>query len=197
MTIRQRAMQWAYPLIKALTRIAKKSSMAENNSNAEPLQSFYELSAEQNPKGEIEFERLKGKKILIVNTASDCGLTPQYAELQKLWEEYKDKLQIVGFPANDFKGQEPGSDEEINQFCQLNYGVGFPIARKTTVLPGQSQHPVYQWLTDPGKNGWNSQAPTWNFSKYLIDENGKLSHVFDPTLSPLSPEVVEAVKKTS
>ena len=130
---------------------------------------------------------------MIVNTASDCGYTPQYAELQKLYQHAKEELEIIAFPANDFKEQEKGTDEEIAQFCSLNYGVSFPLTKKTVVVKGEAQHPVFRWLTSRDKNGWNNEAPSWNFAKYLINENGVLTHCFDPAVSPLSTEVTAAV----
>jgi glutathione peroxidase len=133
--------------------------------------------------------------VLLVNTASACGYTNQYAELQQLWEQYRDRLLVVGFPANDFKEQEKGNDEEIAQFCQLNFGVNFPLSKKTTVIPGNQQHPVYQWLTDKSRNGWNEQAPGWNFSKYLVDEEGRLLGYFEAGVSPLSETIKELIEK--
>ena len=133
--------------------------------------------------------------ILLMNTASDCGYTNQYEDLQKLYEENKDSLVIIGFPANNFKEQEKGTDEEIAEFCKLNYGVSFPLAKKRSVIAGPDQHPIFQWLTDKNKNGWTSKKPSWNFSKYLVNENGILVNYFDPSISPTSSEVKDAIKK--
>jgi glutathione peroxidase len=127
----------------------------------------------------------KGKKIIIVNTASDCGYTGQYEELQKLYSQRKSEIVIIGFPANDFKQQEKGSNEEIASFCKKNYGVEFPLAMKATVIKNDQQHAIFKWLSDPAQNGWNTQAPSWNFSKYVLDEEGKLIGYFDPGVSPL------------
>ncbi|MDW3190821.1 MAG: glutathione peroxidase [Cytophagales bacterium] len=135
--------------------------------------SFYDHQAEAIDGTPIEFSQYKGKKLLIVNTASRCGYTPQYEDLQLLHEQFGDKITILGFPANNFGAQEPGTNDEIAQFCKANYGVTFQMFAKIDVV-GSSQHPVYQWLTNPDLNGKNSQAPTWNFCKYLIDENGNL-----------------------
>lgn len=140
----------------------------------------------------IDFASYKGKKVLIVNTASKCGFTPQYKELQQLHEKYGDKVAILGFPANDFRNQEPGTSEEIQQFCELNYGVTFQLFQKVHVT-GSEKHPLYQWLTDKHKNGWNEQEPTWNFSKYLINEKGELIRFFPQGVSPLSGEVLSAI----
>ena len=131
--------------------------------------------------------------MLLVNTASDCGYTGQYDELQKLYEEYQNKLIVIGFPANDFKEQEKGSDEEIAQFCKINYGVTFPLIKKSSVIKGNSQNEVYQWLSNKNLNGWNDQQPTWNFSKYLINEEGALTNYFAPFISPLSKDVIAAI----
>src|SRR5690606_795482 len=129
--------------------------------------------------GEIDFSDFEGKKILIVNTASKCGNTPQYEGLEALYKKYKDRLVIVGFPANDFMGQEPGTNEEIAAFCKKNYGVSFPMAAKISVK-GKDMAPIYQWLTDEKYNGVESSTVKWNFQKYLLDENGKLVAVFKP-----------------
>lgn len=151
--------------------------------------SIYSLSYISITGDTISMESYKGKKILIVNVASKCGFTPQYEELEKLSEQYKDKLTVVGFPANDFLGQEPGTNGQIAEFCRLTYGVTFPMAEKITVT-GDGKHPVYQWLTDTEKNGWNRQEPKWNFHKYLIDEKGELIAVFPSNVKPLSPEIL-------
>jgi len=135
----------------------------------------------------------KVKKVLIVNTASDCGYTAQYAELQSLYTQFGDRLIILGFPCNQFKEQEKGSDQDIASFCQVNYGVTFPLFQKSDVKKGLNQHPVYQWLTDSAKNGWNTQEPVWNFSKYLLDEEGRLTHYIDPSVSPLDPRLIKAI----
>ena len=140
----------------------------------------------------IDFAAFKGKKILIVNTASECGFTPQYKELQELYEKYKEKLVIVGFPANNFGGQEPGTDTEIKSFCQKNYGVTFPMFGKVDVV-GEGQAPLYKWLTTKSLNGWNDKAPTWNFCKYVIDEQGKLTNFFASGVKPGDAEFKKAV----
>ena len=171
--------------------------MIFNSSNAKPAISFYSLSAVKNNGESFSFETLKGKKVLLVNTASACGYTPQYDELEKLYESNKDNLVIIAFPANNFGGQEQGSDEQIAQFCKVNFGVTFPLMGKSSVIKNNAQNPVFVWLTDKTKNGWNEQQPTWNFCKYLVDENGVLQAFFNQGISPLSEEVVEAVNGTS
>jgi glutathione peroxidase len=126
----------------------------------------------------------RGKYILLVNTASDCGFTEQYAELQKLHIQHADKLSLVGIPSNDFKQQERGNDAEIVQFCSINYGVSFPLAKKTIVSKGVNQHPIYEWLSNSTLNGWNDQAPDWNFSKYLLSPDGHLLAYWGPAVAP-------------
>ena len=196
MTIRQRVLKAVYPAFTWLGRVTGKNSKVFNNdSTLAPKQSLYDLSFTMNNGETIPLSTYKGKKILLVNTASDCGYTDQYEDLQKLYEENKDKLVIIGFPANNFKEQEKGSDEEIAEFCKLNYGVTFPLAKKSSVAPGPDQHPVFQWLTDKNKNGWTSKKPSWNFSKYLVNENGILVNYFDPSISPTGSEVKDAIKK--
>lgn len=165
----------------------------ETDRNVTPPVSVYELSILLNDGALFPFESLKGRKILIVNTASDCGYTNQYADLQELYESQKEQLQIIAFPSNDFKEQEKGTDEEIAQFCQLNFGVSFPITKKSVVINSSNQNKIFQWLTQKEQNGWNEQQPTWNFSKYLINEKGFLTHYFGPAMSPLDPEVIKAV----
>ncbi|ASB50981.1 glutathione peroxidase [Alkalitalea saponilacus] len=143
----------------------------------------------------FSFSSLKGKKVMVVNTASECGLTPQYEQLQALWEQYGgDDFVIIGFPANDFMNQEPGSAEEIMEFCQINYGVTFPMMEKITVV-GDDKHPLYQWLTQKSLNGFKDSEVQWNFQKYLIDKNGKLVKVVPPRTRPDDPEVVAWIQK--
>jgi glutathione peroxidase len=142
---------------------------------------------------DLDFGKLKDKKVMIVNTASNCGYTNQYSELQELYEKNKERLVIIGFPSNDFKEQEKGSDEEIAQFCQVNFGVSFPLAKKSVVIKSAEQNKVFEWLTHREFNGWNEQQPSWNFSKYLVNENGVLTHYFDPAVSPLSSDILKAI----
>ena len=190
MNFKQKLLQALYPLIMRLSKSPSgKGKLLINKQKIEPRASFYDLVITQNNGKILNFEQLKGKKVLLVNTASNCGYTGQYTELQQLHEKYQDKLAIIGFPANDFKEQEKGGDEEIAEFCQVNFGVDFPLSKKSGVVAGPKQHPVYQWLTQPEKNGWNEHQPDWNFSKYLVDENGLLMHYFGPAISPLGQEI--------
>lgn len=151
--------------------------------------SIYDFKVESIDGGKIDFSKYKGKKILIVNTASNCGHTGQYADLEALYKKYKDKLVIIGFPANNFGGQEPGNNKEIQEFCTSKFSVTFPMAAKISVL-GTDMHPLYKWLTTESK-----KPVTWNFQKYLINEKGKLVAVFDPGTSPRSPEIIAAIEK--
>jgi glutathione peroxidase len=143
--------------------------------------------------GVIDFSKFKGKKILVVNTASKCGYTPQYEALEKVYEEYKDKLVIVGFPANNFKEQEPGSDTEISEFCKARYGVKFPLASKVSVK-GDDTAPIYKWLTTKSENGVLDATIAWNFNKFLLDENGKMIAYFPSKVTPDSEEILKYLK---
>jgi glutathione peroxidase len=156
--------------------------------------SIYDFKVEGLDGSTIDFSQFKGKKILIVNTASKCGFTPQYAELEKLYTAYKDKLVIVGFPANNFMFQEPGDNKSISEFCTKNYGVTFPMAAKISVK-GKDMAPIYQWLTNKDYNNFDNTSVGWNFQKYLIDENGKLVAMFPSKTKPMADEVVAAIKK--
>ncbi|MET0392721.1 MAG: glutathione peroxidase [Chitinophagaceae bacterium] len=196
MNYRQKVLKAVYPAWMWLTRLTGKNSKQMANTTAkQPNQSFYDLKATANNGSEISFADFKGKKVLLVNTASNCGYTSQYEDLQKLYEDNKEKLVVIGFPANDFKEQEKGSDEEIAQFCKVNFGVTFPLARKSVVIKSAEQNPVFRWLSDAAKNGWCNQEPVWNFTKYLVNEEGVLTGYFEPSLSPVSEEVKKAVAR--
>ena len=195
MTYRQKVLKAVYPALMLYNKITgKKSTVMGNTEGITTLRSLHELSVHLNDGKELKLETLKGKKILLVNTASDCGYTSQYSELQKLYENHKEKLMVIGFPANDFKEQEKGTDTEIAEFCKVNYRVTFPLAKKCSVIKGMKQNEIFKWLSDETLNGWNDQEPTWNFCKYLVDENGKLIKFFDTAVSPLSEEVLSAVE---
>jgi glutathione peroxidase len=141
----------------------------------------------------IKFKSFKGKKIMIVNTASKCGNTPQYDDLEKLYEQYKDKLVIVGFPANNFGQQEPGTNEEIQEFCKKNYGVTFPMAEKISVK-GDDIAPIYQYLLQEAKKKGFEDPVKWNFTKFLFDENGNLLTVIHHKTKPMSEEVLKYLR---
>ena len=154
-------------------------------------QSIYQFEAEDINGKLIPISSFKGKKIMIVNTASKCGLTPQYKELEELYEKYKEKnFIIIGFPANNFMRQEPGDNKQIAQFCSSTYGITFPMMAKISVK-GKDMHPIYKFLTNKELNGKISSSVKWNFQKYLIDENGILFKVISPQTSPLDKEIIE------
>lgn len=139
--------------------------------------------------GIIDFSKFKGKKILIVNTASKCGYTPQYAQLEELYKEHQDRLVVVGFPANNFGAQEPGSNSEIKEFCTKNYGVTFPMAAKVSVK-GEDIAPIYRWLTHKSENGVMDAEIKWNFTKFLLNEKGELIAKYDSNITPLSEDIL-------
>ena len=161
-------------------------------SNPAPT-SIYEFKAESITGEMIDFSQYKGKKLIIVNTASKCGKTPQYEGLQKLHEKYGDKVTILGFPSNDFGQQEPGSNIEIAEFCKLNYGVTFQMFAKIKVK-GEGQNDLYKWLSHKDLNGWNDQVPTWNFCKYLIDKNGKLVQFLESGVTPMDQKIIDFIE---
>jgi glutathione peroxidase len=192
LTLRQKLLRRIYP---ALIWSQKSRQGLILTNTAKPIVPFYSLSATTNDNKPLSFTSLIGKKVLIVNTASNCGYTEQYRELEALFQLKSPSLTILAFPSNEFKGQEPGNDESIENFCRINFGIHFPLMKKTSVLRQKDQHPVYAWLTTPSLNGWNSQLPTWNFSKYLIDERGYLTHFFAPGISPMSSTFLKTLSE--
>ena len=162
--------------------------ISKNDSEVAALANFYDLKATSIDGEEISFNDFKGKKVLIVNVASKCGYTYQYAEMQKLQDLYGEKVVVLGFPSNDFLFQEPGSNEKIAEFCESVYGVTFQMFKKIATK-GKNQSPIYEWLSKPELNGWNNQSPSWNFCKYLINEEGNLVGFFDARVKPLSDEI--------
>ena len=172
----------------------KKLAVQNNTSEKMEKQTIYQFKVEDLSGNEFDFSTLKGKKIIVVNTASKCGLTPQYKDLEAIYKQYKDKnLVIVGFPANNFAQQEPGSNKEIETFCQQNYGVSFPMMSKISVK-GKDMHPLYQFLTEKSKNGLQDSEVEWNFQKYLINEKGELDKVVSPRVLPTDDEIVNWIK---
>lgn len=192
-------------VLLACTQTSKENAVSEINHSTEtrpenPMkqmseqQTIYNYRVKDIAGDDFDFASLKGKKIMIVNTASECGLTPQYEQLQAVYEEFKDKnFVIIGFPANNFGAQEPGSNEQIATFCKKNYGVSFPIMSKISVK-GSDIHPIYQFLTQKAKNGLQDSEVQWNFQKYLIDEKGHLAKVISPRTLPNDPEIINWIK---
>jgi glutathione peroxidase len=192
MTYRQKVLKAVYPALMWLSKITGKNAK-ELSGNKQPPVSFYTLKGTLNDGTTLDFAALKGKKVVLVNTASECGYTNQYETLQQLAEQYKGKLVVLGFPANDFKEQEKGTDAEINEFCKKNYGVTFPLMQKSIVVKSPQQNSIYQWLTEEVKNGWNNKVPSWNFTKYIVNEKGVLTNYFGPSISPTSSEMLKAI----
>jgi len=183
-------------LLIAILILSSCQNQAQNNIKAmesqTPVekQTIYQFKVTDLYGKEFDFSTLKGKKLLIVNTASECGLTPQYKDLEAIYRKYKDKnFVIIGFPANNFGSQEPGSNEQIAKFCQMNYGVTFPMMSKISVK-GKDIHEVYQFLTQKNKNGLQDSQVEWNFQKYLINEEGELIKVLSPRVLPTDTEIV-------
>lgn len=170
----------------------RKTNTAANSTNANGAsesKDFHDFSIKSlTGDSAINLKDYKGKKILIVNVASKCGFTGQYEDLEKLYKANKDKLVVIGFPCNQFMGQEPGSAEKIEEFCRLTYGVTFPMTEKVDVL-GNNQHPIYTWLTSKNANGLGDFQVSWNFNKFLLDENGKLIAYFGSKTKPFSDEI--------
>lgn len=174
----------AFLFISASTKkVAEKSELSS-------VTSVYDFKLKTIDGEEISLSKFKGKKMLLVNVASECGYTPQYKPLQTLHEKYGSKVEVIGFPANNFGGQEPGNSSEIKSFCTKNYGVTFQMMEKISVK-GSDMHPLYKWLSSKEMNGSCNEAPSWNFCKYLIDENGKVIKFFKSNVDPLSKEITE------
>ena len=166
-----------------------------SNTQSMTKETIYSFKVKDLSGNEFDFASLKGKKILIVNTASKCGLTPQYKDLEAIYEKYKEKnFVIIGFPANNFASQEPGTSKEISEFCQLNYGVTFPMMEKVSVK-GDDMCEVYQFLTQKSKNGLQDSEVEWNFQKYLINEKGELEKVIAPRVLPTDASIVDWINK--
>ena len=195
MTTKQKMIKAIYPaLIKVTGWFNKNTSSFQNETNSKPNTSIYDFEVSLIDGKKFSLEAAKGKKLLIVNTASDCGYTPQYEGLQALHEKYKGQLTIIGFPANDFAEQEKASEENIASFCQKNYGVSFLIAKKSVVIKKDNQNEIFKWLSHKNLNGWNEQAPAWNFCKYLIDKEGTLTRFFQSGIEPLGKEMISAIE---
>ncbi len=181
-----------FTFIITLFTLTMENLQAQNNTDNQTIYQFIVEDINGKP---FALADLKGKKVMIVNTASKCGLTPQYKELEALYQQYKDRdFIIIGFPANNFLGQEPGSNEQIASFCSINYGVSFPMMSKISVK-GKNMHPLYQFLTQKSKNGVEDSKVQWNFQKYLIGRDGKLEKVIAPKTLPSSDEVTQWIEK--
>ncbi|MBK8563859.1 MAG: glutathione peroxidase [Saprospiraceae bacterium] len=187
-------------LLSFLTSVLALVSCTSQNARQRPSDattasstSFYSFNLPELESGvPVDFSTFKGKKIVLLNVASKCGYTPQYADWEAFHKQYGDKVVVLGFPANNFMGQEPGSNDEIANFCSKNYGVTFPMFQKISVK-GDDMHPLYQWLSQKDKNGWNDQAPSWNFCKYVVDEKGELVSFFPSGVKPGDVEFKKAV----
>ncbi|WP_339905039.1 glutathione peroxidase [uncultured Cyclobacterium sp.] len=184
-----------FPLWNSQSNIPLNDHNMANNSIGALLEnnSIYDFTLNNIDGKPVKLSEYKGKKLLLVNVASKCGYTPQYEELQKLYEIYKGKLTILAFPANNFGGQEPGTSEDIKSFCSENYGVTFPIFEKISVK-GVDKHPLYRWLSDKKLNGWNNEEPSWNFCKYFINEKGELVKFFPSKVKPMDKEIIELIE---
>lgn len=183
------------PALFACSSTDSANSGLSNTAQNTPTMSFHDLSATDINGKTVSFSEFKGKKVLVVNTASECGYTKQYAQLQELYDTYKDKgLVIIGFPCNDFGGQEPGSEAEIAAFCQKNFGVTFPLMSKISVK-GDDMSPVYKWLTSREQNGVLDAKVKWNFHKFLIDEEGRMVADYGSGTKPLDDEILSWLGK--
>ncbi len=194
MTGRQKILKTVYPLLAWMNKLTQNNRHAVGHDKTTPPVSLYSLKTILNDGSVLDMASLKGKKILLVNTASDCGYTAQYDQLQQLYSQYACSMVVIGFPANDFREQEKGTDGEIASFCKKNFGVSFPLAQKSVVIKASNQNPIFQWLTDSAKNGWNSQPPSWNFCKYLVNEEGVLVDCYDAGIEPLGAEIKNAIE---
>ena len=178
------------PIQLIMATILFSSSILIAGGYISSMKSFYDLQLNDLNGDKIDLQSFKGKKILLVNVASKCGYTGQYADLQELYETHGDKLEIIGIPCNDFGRQEPGSANEIQKFCKLNYGVTFTLTEKQKIK-SEPMSSVYQWLSNPSLNGWNSSLPSWNFCKYVINESGELTHFFKSGVDPNGREILD------
>lgn len=173
-------------------RIFKVNDKAPDDKMIANENDFYKLSANDIDGNIIDFSQFKGKKLLIVNVASKCGYTSQYKDLQELHKKYNDKVTILAFPSNNFGYQEPGSNDQIEEFCETNYGIEFQLFEKSDVR-GKNINSVYRWLSSINDNGWNDKSPRWNFFKYLVDETGSLKAVYSSNVNPMDNEIIEFV----
>jgi len=180
----------ASTIITGVFSMVFSKNVVRPTSSTEPPESFYELSVNNINGTPIALSKMRGKKVMIVNVASRCGYTSQYKGLQEIYDKYSNILEIIAIPCNDFGSQEPGSEHQIKNFCETNYGVTFTLGSKQNIKSSPVSD-LYNWLSDPSLNGWNSSLPSWNFCKYIIDEKGKLTHFLKSGVSPTGPELRE------
>jgi glutathione peroxidase len=180
------------PLALILLFILSISFSGIHHSPDQAVESIYAIKINTLEGNPIDLNSFKGKKILFVNVASECGFTPQYEDLQTLYENYKDELMVIGIPCNQFGEQEPGEADEIMEFCQNTYGVTFILTEKVDVK-GDEQHPLYTWLTEKNLNGVKNSTVKWNFQKYLVDENGQLMEYFNSAIGPLNSKITDLI----
>ena len=178
-------------IVKGIFSDKRETATAPADLDA-PAKSLYDFTVKSIDGKPVSLSGFKGKKVVILNVASKCGFTPQYADWEKFYKEHGDKIVVLGFPANNFMSQEPGTNEEVAAFCQKNYGVTFPMFEKVSVA-GNDQAPLYKWLTTKSLNGWNDKTPTWNFCKYVINEKGELTNFFASKVKPDDAEFKKAV----
>ena len=189
-----RLMAFALTVIGCKQQESLNKNLVSNNSTTMERASIHQFKVQDLEGNEFDFSTLKGKKLMVVNTASKCGLTPQYKDLQTIYDKYKDdNFIIVGFPANDFMSQEPGTNDEIATFCERNYGVSFPMMNKISVK-GKEMHPVYQFLTQKAKNGVADSEVEWNFQKYLLNEEGQLDMIISPRTLPTDQKIIKWIE---
>jgi glutathione peroxidase len=193
MTLKQRLLKRLYPTIMQFSQKGEKGKVLLKPKAVQSIVQSGSLKIDLSNGDLLQLNELKGKKVLLVNTASDCGYTGQFEELQRIQNLYKDSLVILGFPANDFLEQEKGEDSSILNFCQVNFGVTFPIAKKSVVIKKENQNLIFEWLSNSAKNGWNDQEPVWNFSKYLLSETGELLGYFGPAISPNDKRLLDLI----
>lgn len=194
MTLRQKLMKWIYPLFMKMAGKKAEAGILMNQEHKTAPRKLDHISIKDLSGKAFPLDQLHSRKTLVVNTASDCGFTGQLGELEELYGKYKDRLNIIAIPSNDFKEQEKLEGEAIGEFCKRNYGVSFPILEKSVVKKSEDQSALYRWLSDPSLNGWNSRAPEWNFSKYLLNEKGELEAYFPPAISPLDEKILSLIR---
>lgn len=195
MTLRQKTLAWLYPVLMKWRQLVTKPGFLAPDKPVMPAHNIFNLQVELIDGTHVRLETFKGKKLLVVNTASDCGYTAQYGQLQELYTRFREQVVVIAFPSNDFREQEKGTNDEIISFCQANFGVTFPVVKKSQVKRGSGQHPVFDWLTHSEMNGWCNQQPRWNFCKYLINEQGQLVYFADTSVSPLDPQMLKCIKE--